>query len=92
MPTPTIVTDAEEQHTFVKKDDLLAAYGGDQLVVLVCEQGYLSEVRVCHQKETDGSVGERMTCPETILRESSCGSEIGIASFQTEEGEELAVE
>ena len=91
IPTPSIVTDAEEQHAVVKKDDLLAAYGGAQLVVLVCEKGYLSEVRVCHQKEADGNVGERMECPETILRESSCGSDIGIASFQTKEGgEELA--
>ncbi len=87
VPTPSIVTDAEEQHARVKKDDLLEAYGGAQLVALVCEKGYLSEVRVCHQKETDGSVGERMECPETILMEDSCVSEIGIASFQTEEGE-----
>eukprot|EP00986_Skeletonema_menzelii_P015570 scaffold12056_cov155-Skeletonema_menzelii.AAC.1 len=81
IPTPSIVTDAEEQHAVVKKDDLLAAYGGAQLVVLSCWRHYLREVRVCHQKEADGSVGERMECPETILRESSCGSEIKIASF-----------
>ncbi len=57
------------------------AYGGAERVVLICKEGYLSDVRVCHQKEIDGSVGERMECPETILRESSCGSEIGFASF-----------
>ena len=90
IPTPSIVTDAEEQHAHVKKDDLIKAYGGDQLVALVCEKGYLSEVRVCHQKEADGNVGERMECPETILKESSCGSDIGIASFQTDDGEESA--
>lgn len=93
VPTPSIVKDAEEQHTAVKKDDLLAVYGGAQLAALVCKKDYLSEVRVCHQKETDGNVGERMDCPEAILRASSCGSEIRIASFQKEEeGKGLAVE
>mmetsp|Transcript_26557 Transcript_26557/g.41211 ORF Transcript_26557/g.41211 Transcript_26557/m.41211 type:complete len:316 (-) Transcript_26557:197-1144(-) len=90
MPTPSIVKDAETQHSVVKKDDLLAVYGGAQLAALVCKKNYLSEVRVCHQKETDGNVGKRMDCPQSILRESSCGSEIRIASFRMEEEEESA--
>jgi hypothetical protein len=38
-----------------------------------------------------GNVGERMGCPEAILREDSCGNEIKIARFvvvHTEDGED----
>lgn len=90
IPTPSIVKEAEEQHSFVKKDDLLAVYGGDQLAALICNKEYLSEVRVCHQKEADGGAGDRMDCPQSVLMASSCGSEIRIASFGTGGEEESA--
>ena len=93
IPTPSMVKDAEEQHTFVNKDDLLSVYGGAEFAALVCKKSYLSEVRVCHQREKDGNVGERMECPPAILKEGSCGKEIKIASFRSEEEEEsVAVE
>lgn len=81
IDTPSIVKEAEMNQSFVKRDELLKFYGGNEFAVLVCERGYLSEVRVCHQKEMDGNVGERMGCPEAILGENSCGSEIKIAKF-----------
>jgi ribonuclease T2 len=88
IPTPSIVKDAEENHSLVSRDMLLEAYGGVKRVALVCDKEYLSEVRVCHQKEMNGNVGERMECPESILKESSCGIEIRIASFMTIMGRE----
>jgi ribonuclease T2 len=93
IPTPSIMKDAEKQHSFVTKNDLLKFYDGAQRAALVCNKGYLSEVRVCHQKETDGDVGGRIDCPQSILREASCGETIQIASFgKGEEEESTAVE
>jgi ribonuclease T2 len=88
IPTPSIVKDAEARHSFVTKDDLLKFYDGVQRAVLVCNRGYLSEVWVCHRKETDGNVGERMDCPQAIMRASSCGKTIRIASFVNGQEEE----
>jgi len=81
IPTPSIMKKAEKEQSFVTKDDLLEFYGGAQRAALICYKGYLSEVRVCHQKETDGNVGDRMDCPQGILEATSCGKKIRIASF-----------
>jgi ribonuclease T2 len=81
LPTPSIVR--ENYGSVVKREDLEKGYLGSDMSVFVCKNGYLSEVRVCFEKVEDGAVGERVTCPESILKEDSCGDEIKIASFDS---------
>mmetsp|Transcript_5634 Transcript_5634/g.12821 ORF Transcript_5634/g.12821 Transcript_5634/m.12821 type:complete len:297 (+) Transcript_5634:165-1055(+) len=81
LPTPSIVK--ENYGSVVKRGDLEEGYEGGDMSVLVCKNGYLSEVRVCYEKVDGGVVGKRVTCPATILKEESCGDEIKIASFGT---------
>ena len=79
MPTPSVVK--KNYGKTIKRDDLEKGYLGS---VLVCTHGYLSEVRVCYEKVKEGgAVGERVLCPESMLKEDSCGDEIKIASFET---------
>ena len=78
LPTPETVK--QYYGSIVKREELEE----DDFVdaVFVCKHGYLSEVRVCFDKADDGGVvGDRVSCPDTILREDSCGDEIKIASF-----------
>ena len=78
LPTPETVK--QYYGSIVKRDDLEEEDFVD--AVFVCKHGYLSEVRVCFDKADDGGVvGDRVSCPDTILREDSCGDEIKIASF-----------
>ena len=61
--------------------------------LLVCKNGYLSEVRVCYEKvDGSGAVGGRMACPDVILREDNCGDQIEIASFDDDDDATPAAE
>ncbi len=61
--------------------------------LLVCKNGYLSEVRVCYEKvDGSGAVGGRMVCPDVILREDNCGDQIEIASFDDDDDATPAAE
>jgi len=82
----------EGYNTYHRDDNVDASIGGvgvggndsdSSAVILVCNSGYLSEVRVCYKKKADGEggVGDRMQCPETITKEDTCGDTIKIASF-----------
>lgn len=81
LSTPTVVK--EKYGSVVNRKDLLQ--GDFEDAVLVCKYGYLSEVRVCFSKamgdEEVVGVGGRMGCPETTLKEDTCGNVIKIASF-----------
>lgn len=92
LPTPTVVR--EKYGSVVAREDLIGGYDGTGTAgggggasssgsaVLVCKNGYLSEVRVCYEKvDGSGAVGGRMACPDVILREDNCGDQIEIASF-----------
>lgn len=81
LKTPIIVK--ENYGSVVKREDLEKGYLGSDMSVFVCKHGYLSEVRVCFEKMADGAPGERVTCPQSILKEDSCGDEIKIASFDS---------
>jgi len=81
LRTPSIVK--ENYGSVVSREDLEEGYLGSDMSVFVCKRGYLSEVRVCLEKMEDGSPGERVSCPETLLKADSCGNEIDIASFDS---------
>lgn len=84
VPTPAIVKD--NYGSVVKHTAINEQYTGNDTPVLICKRGYLSEVRICYEKREGGEAGERITCPDTILKEDSCGDEIKIASFDNTEG------
>ena len=90
LSTPSVVK--EKYGSVVNRKDLLQ--GDFEDAVLVCKYGYLSEVRVCFSKamgdEEVVGVGGRMGCPETTLKEDTCGDVINIASF-TDDIQELNV-
>jgi ribonuclease T2 len=91
LPTPPIV--GERKGSVVSREELVSGYADGSSsssssspsdAVFVCKHGYLSEVRVCYAKggaTGSGLVGERMSCPGTIVREDNCGERIEIASF-----------
>lgn len=79
LPTPSVVK--ENYGSVAKRKDLEEGYLGSDMSVFVCKRGYLSEVRVCFEKTGDGSPGERVTCPPSLLKSDSCGGEIKIARF-----------
>lgn len=81
LPTPDIVK--ENYGSLVKRDQLEeGVYLGGDMSVFVCKSGgYLSEVRLCYEKMADGAPGDRVSCPDSTLREDSCGDEIRIAAF-----------
>lgn len=90
LPTPEPVR-SRYGHT-VAKEVLMNAYGGSKSAVAICNfrnesfeddgVGYLSEVRVCFEKNDAGGPGERMLeCPDSVLNEGSCGDMIKIAAF-----------
>lgn len=81
LPTPSIVK--EKYGSVASREDLEKGYLGSDMSVFVCKRGYLSEVRVCFEKMENGSPGERVLCPETLLKADSCGDEINIASFDS---------
>ncbi|OQR95663.1 hypothetical protein THRCLA_07675 [Thraustotheca clavata] len=56
--------------------EIRKAYGGDNMVALVCVHGALSEVRTCY-KNTESGPGDRMPCPENILKRDNCGKKTG---------------
>mmetsp|Transcript_27476 Transcript_27476/g.58371 ORF Transcript_27476/g.58371 Transcript_27476/m.58371 type:complete len:304 (+) Transcript_27476:276-1187(+) len=90
MPTPDVVK--EKYGSAAMREELEAEYLGEDMTIFVCKSGYLSEVRVCLEKMEDGAPGERVTCPEDLLREDSCGDEIKIASFGSKSSAIEAVE
>lgn len=79
LPTPALVKSG--YGSVVKKEELIEEYGGPTMAIAVCKSGYLTEVRVCFGKEEGGEPGERMECPDVVLKEGSCGDDIKIASF-----------
>lgn len=79
VETPEVV--ANSYGETVSKSELIQGYGGETMTALVCQGGYLSEVRTCFEKNQDGTPGERMECPQKVLEEGSCDEEIRIASF-----------
>ena len=83
LPTPSIVKD--HYGSEVNRSELSEEAFADA-VMLCSKDGHLSEARVCFQKTMgDGEgvgVGGRVSCPQTILNEDSCGDGvIKIASF-----------
>ena len=84
LPSPDIVLD--NYGSSVSKEDLMRAYGGSELdVVMVCTKGkYLYEVRTCVGKVDHGS--ERVNCPTKVLEEGSCGNIIHIPKFYMDLG------
>ena len=67
----------------VPKKELISAYGGSDMVALVCDaRRYLSEVRVCIGKDEDGKATGRIPCNEGVLREANCSEdEVFISTF-----------
>jgi len=83
LSTPSIVK--ESYGSLAKREELEAdPYLGGDMSMFVCKQGdFLSEVRVCYEKMADNAVGERVSCPGSMLTEDSCGEEIRIATFDS---------
>lgn len=78
--TPDIVR--EKYGATVTREELAAdPFLGGDMSIFACRSGYLSEVRVCYERTADGSVGERVSCPGSVLEEDSCGEDIRIAAF-----------
>ncbi|KAL7552729.1 hypothetical protein ACHAWF_015967 [Thalassiosira exigua] len=80
ISTPPIVK--ENYGSVVRREEVEEGYQGSGMAVLVCKNGYLSEVRVCYDKAEEGRVGIRVPCSEATLRQDSCGDEIKLASFE----------
>lgn len=94
LPTPSIVKD--HYGSEVNRSELSEEAFADA-VMLCSKDGHLSEARVCFQKTMgDGEgvgVGGRVSCPQTILNEDSCGDGvIKIASFDDDERVSTAAE
>ena len=85
-----------EGYTYHRYDNAELSVGGvrgnddiSSAVILVCKSEYLSEVRVCYEKKANegdvggevGGVGDRMQCPDSVMKEDTCGNTIKIASF-----------
>eukprot|EP00581_Thalassiosira_minuscula_P014314 CAMPEP_0183726328 /NCGR_PEP_ID=MMETSP0737-20130205/23054_1 /TAXON_ID=385413 /ORGANISM="Thalassiosira miniscula, Strain CCMP1093" /LENGTH=321 /DNA_ID=CAMNT_0025957645 /DNA_START=123 /DNA_END=1088 /DNA_ORIENTATION=- len=88
IPTPSIVL--QNYGSVVPKKHLQQQFNeeeandgadNDNMTILVCKYGYLSEVRACYEKMEDGKAGKRMVCPNVAMKEDTCGEEIKIASF-----------
>lgn len=88
LPTPPIVKD--NYGAVVKRKELEEGYDGSDMAVFACKYGYLSEVRLCFEKMEDGTVGDRVACPASNLKQDSCGDEIKIASFDTRQHSVIA--
>ena len=81
--TPELVR--EKYGHQVTKNELTNAYSLFPNVIFVCEHGrYLSEVRVCLGKSSDGSVGNRMACPDAMLSEGNCEDVIFVSKFYSD--------
>jgi ribonuclease T2 len=74
----------------VSKSEITGAYsnnsgvGGDDEndVVLICvDNTYLSEVRVCVDRNKDGTGSRRIPCPASVISEGNCGDTIRITKF-----------
>ena len=85
VDTPSVVS--ENYGGTVSKDELVDAYGGPTMVATVCESGkYLSEIRVCVGMESEtGMPLDRIECPQHVLDEDNCESEITFAKFYVDE-------
>lgn len=80
VPTPSLV--GQNYGGVVDQTELRQAYGSDDIVLACQGKNYLSEVRVCVKKRSNGIPTERIPCPATVLTENSCsGDKIHIAKF-----------
>jgi len=92
LPTPDIVEEYYGRGESILTKDLENAYihdddNGDvskkNHVVLVCSRNgkYLSEVRICVGKNSDGSASRRIMCEPSVIKEGNCDDEIFIPKF-----------
>jgi len=75
------------------KQLLLIGYGGPGNVVLTCSnKKYLSEIRMCFGKDEVTHLPlERITCPDSVMKEDSCGDDIVVSVFHEDAVEEINI-
>lgn len=93
LQTPKIVGDHYGDSSGISKETLIYAYGGPGKVVTVCsghskEGRYLTEVRACLKRGEDGKLLGRISCPDSVLAEDSCGDTIVVAAFYSDRSED----
>ena len=85
LPTPSVVR--ENYGSTVTKSQLQEAYEVTvNMISFVCIDGkYLSEIRVCLEKETNGTIAGKMNCTDTVLDEGNCDDDyIHIPKFYSD--------
>jgi len=68
----------------IPTNQLLTAFGGDDMVVLICGGGkYLSQVYTCWQMDENHLPTTRIPCPKAVLGEHTCTqSSVIVVGFQ----------
>lgn len=94
LATPSLVR--ERYGSTVTKSELTKAYDSNDpttSVTLICSGKYLSEVRICLQKnEKDGTATERMKCTESVTKEGNCPDELTIPKFYSDKDTKVIAE